>query len=777
MALPAIATVAKGLLGSAAKKKTASDMAQDAVSNYTNRNKESQKSVKKPTKTEETTTSSSYSYKKPKTPKIKIPKIKSPALKKSLTSLQKSLSGIVKGLGSLLKQKEKGKKEENNRRRKVDKSLKEKGMEKIGRVYSISKNIVNKIPFIDRIKKFFINVLLGSIVAFLMKNIDSIIETIEGVVEKIKEVFNLLNKYVFTPVYKMGEFIVKTIWPIIDGILKLPPVDAKIKEIEKFLGEFEGLIPGFESAKTELEKKKAELERKTPPTSGGSTPSPQPSTEPSSGSQQYDTSSGGLLAPGAVEQGEKAKEQVSQAGFGESEFALYRDVVAQIESGGEYDIQGGTDDMYSGRYQMGAAARENAARFLGETYEGDTEAARKKFREDPEMQERYFAAYTRANHETLMRFSPEYKELTKEGKLQVLGYAHNAGAGNAVKWLKSGMSDSFRDGFNTRSDKYSTSIRKAQEKRRTQSSPVDISTTGSVDTGLKTGPSQYIGGSSEFHIDAQFMKNQPMEQKVAMLDQMARGYAAQGRKMEFSNAAVSGEVYNPDLDYEDKVKLIERAFGAHSHSRYSDRNSIDFYVPSTEQTRYGSSAEGAPLLAPSIEGGSMSYGSGGGYGNFVEVKDKDGNVIFRMGHGDTRYGRSSGTFEFAKQKPAPTPPTNTASRPSPTQSEKPNPNLYELLTKPIGSVENAMNTDNLQYSSNDVEMDRPMSDSVARGVSKKASYEGQKVIAMFSLPTPQNNSTGIIASKPSMSMSSGSSPQSNSNTYYKTLTIRNQYST
>ena len=775
MALPAIATVAKGLLGSAAKKKTASDMAQDAVSNYTNRNKESQKSVKKPTKTEETTTSLSYSYKKPKTPKIKIPKIKSPSLKKSLTSLQKSLSGIVKGLGSLLKQKEKGDKEKKNRRRKIDKSLKEKGIEKIAGVYRISKNIAKKIPFIDRIKKFFVNVLLGSIVAFLMKNIDSIIETIEGVVEKIKEVFNLLNKYVFTPVYKMGEFIVKTIWPIIEGIMKLPPVDGAIKEIEKFMGEFEDLIPGFESAKTKLERKKAELEGKTPPSSDGSTPSPQPSTEPSSGSRQYDTSSGGLLAPGAVEQGEKAKEQVSQAGFGESEFALYRDVVAQIESGGEYDIQGGTDDMYSGRYQMGAAARENAARFLGETYEGDTEAARKKFREDPEMQERYFAAYTRANHETLMRLSPEYRELTKEGKLQVLGYAHNAGAGNAVDWLKSGRSESFRDGFNTRSDKYSTSIRKAQERRRRSVPPSEqprgvpgviplqskLPALPPTGTGSYAAAQQYGAprdGGNRRHAGQDF-------------DAGPNGtfYSRIGGEVIYSGNAGGGygnvvDVYNKELGYTERV--------AEGDSNLVRKGQIV--------------APGTPLQRGTRQTGVFHYeirkGRAGTSGSFAGTV----NPIEFLKNLD-RMVRQRQEQEQSKP-PSENPPgvqptssqpnvSRSASRPSPTQSEKPNPNLYELLTKPIGSVENAMNTDNLQYSSNDVEMDRPMSDSVARGVSKKASYEGQKVIAMFSLPTPQNNSTGVIASKPSMSMSSGSSPQSNSNTYYKTLTIRNQYST
>ena len=89
--------------------------------------------------------------------------------------------------------------------------------------------------------------------------------------------------------------------------------------------------------------------------------------------------------------------------------------------------------MYAGRYQMGAMAREDAARLLGETYQGDSEAARKTFREDKQMQERYFAAYTRANHQYLMNRSPEYKELSKEEKLQVLGYAHNLGWRSAAE--------------------------------------------------------------------------------------------------------------------------------------------------------------------------------------------------------------------------------------------------------------------------------------------------------------------------------------------------------
>ena len=155
-----------------------------------------------------------------------------------------------------------------------------------------------------------------------------------------------------------------------------------------------------------------------------------------------------------------AQGQVEAAGFDQSDFATFRDVIASKESGGKYDIQGGSGNYYSGRYQLGPDARADAAKFLGEQYQGDSESARQAFRNDPEMQERYFAAYTRAN-DSYMRGIPEYDALDKRGKLEVLAYAHNAGAGNAIKWLQSGRGQSFSDGFGTKSDTYAKEVRAA----------------------------------------------------------------------------------------------------------------------------------------------------------------------------------------------------------------------------------------------------------------------------------------------------------------------------
>ena len=78
---------------------------------------------------------------------------------------------------------------------------------------------------------------------------------------------------------------------------------------------------------------------------------------------------------------------------------------------------------------------------VGRTYQGDDEVARRTFR-DPQMGEILRA--TPVNHEYLMKVVPSIS-LSKEGKLQVLGYTRWL---VVTEWLKSGMSNSFKDGWN-----------------------------------------------------------------------------------------------------------------------------------------------------------------------------------------------------------------------------------------------------------------------------------------------------------------------------------------
>ena len=172
---------------------------------------------------------------------------------------------------------------------------------------------------------------------------------------------------------------------------------------------------------------------------------------------------------------------------------------------------------------------------------------------------------------------------------------------------------------------------------------------GAVDSGLVTGPKGQIGAGDEYHIDTKFSKDLPIKQRVAMVDQMARGYAAKGRKMEFSNPNVAGEVWNPNASMEDKIELYNRVTAAHSHSVHSQYDSLDYYNPAIDETRFDSSVEGAEILMPTVEGGSLEYGTGGGYGAHAVITDESGKVVAKTGHGDAR-SALSGTVQFDDMK-------------------------------------------------------------------------------------------------------------------------------
>jgi murein DD-endopeptidase MepM/ murein hydrolase activator NlpD len=180
----------------------------------------------------------------------------------------------------------------------------------------------------------------------------------------------------------------------------------------------------------------------------------------STGSSTTPQTSAFGLAPGA----QPANTNIpAQMGFSSGEWDVYRNTLAKIESGGDYSAKGGSGGHYDGRYQLGADAKTDAATYLGEKNPGHTPEAREEFRNNPQMQERYFAAYTLANHKYLMRVQ-KYAEANDQRKLQILGYAHNQGMGNAEKWLKTG--EVGKDGFGTKGTAYTDAIAqnfKAQE--------------------------------------------------------------------------------------------------------------------------------------------------------------------------------------------------------------------------------------------------------------------------------------------------------------------------
>jgi tape measure domain-containing protein len=156
---------------------------------------------------------------------------------------------------------------------------------------------------------------------------------------------------------------------------------------------------------------------------------------------------------------------------------------------------------------------------------------------------------------------------------------------------------------------------------------------GAFDTGMRTGPSSAIGGSADYHQDMMFGSAVSMKERVQLMDQLAKGYEAMGRTIEFSNSGVANERYRSSMSYESKSSLISRAQAAHANRPGgSGRPAMDFYAPLTSQNRFGSSVEGQAMLAPNVPGASYSYGGGGGGGRTMTAS-RNGSMVYEQLHG------------------------------------------------------------------------------------------------------------------------------------------------
>ncbi|GFE96582.1 hypothetical protein [Gluconobacter sp. Gdi] len=159
------------------------------------------------------------------------------------------------------------------------------------------------------------------------------------------------------------------------------------------------------------------------------------------------------LYGGALNKGESAAVDRLRArgAFGNNPFGKYSAAVAGIESGGRYDIMGGAGGKYAGKYQMSRDAINDAAKRLHEDAPSTDQ-----FLKDPGMQERYFRAYTDMNRAYLSSHDATFSKLSENKQLAILGYAHNQGAGGALKWLHGGAVG--HDAFGTAGTRYSDAI-------------------------------------------------------------------------------------------------------------------------------------------------------------------------------------------------------------------------------------------------------------------------------------------------------------------------------
>jgi peptidoglycan hydrolase-like protein with peptidoglycan-binding domain len=138
--------------------------------------------------------------------------------------------------------------------------------------------------------------------------------------------------------------------------------------------------------------------------------------------------------------------------FTDQSFTIFSDAIADKESSNRYNITGGANDHYLGRYQMGKDALADVGR-------GYNAKLNKEFLNNPELQDKLFKKYTLMNHKHLTKNSKRYREMSQQEKLGVLGYAHNQGATAAEEWLYTGVSGA--DAFGTKGDEYTSLVGKA----------------------------------------------------------------------------------------------------------------------------------------------------------------------------------------------------------------------------------------------------------------------------------------------------------------------------
>lgn len=154
---------------------------------------------------------------------------------------------------------------------------------------------------------------------------------------------------------------------------------------------------------------------------------------------------------------------LSEIGISQEQLNAIREAKASIESsGGKYDLRGGSNKRFSGAYQLGGNEIKMAAKVLGEqapvvaVRKRKTPIASDEFLNNPQMQERYHEAFLVAQHRSLMK-NKAYAAMSPEKRSETLGFAHNAGAGGASKYLKTGHSKA--DAFGTQPQKFASHVR------------------------------------------------------------------------------------------------------------------------------------------------------------------------------------------------------------------------------------------------------------------------------------------------------------------------------
>lgn len=271
------------------------------------------------------------------------------------------------------------------------------------------------------IGRYFKNIIIGSIILAIFKNLQEIVSFFKGIYDIIKSFIIKLADFI-TPLWNALKWIVGGGTNIIGNIFKYFNIGSQESEDEKYskkinneMNKIDGFLKGIYNFFN----------------------------------VEYDGLDSSDAPPGLTVKDDS--QLLEELGFSQQEWNAYKQGIANIELA-NYDQMGGAGDQFAGRYQMGDAAIIDAAKVLG-----IKKPTRNEFLSNPELQERMYLGYTVSNYRSLKSLSPEFRGMSKEEKIDVLSMSQ-LGVGNILKYGKK-----FKDQFGTPSGNFSRSVRRELE--------------------------------------------------------------------------------------------------------------------------------------------------------------------------------------------------------------------------------------------------------------------------------------------------------------------------
>ena len=343
--------------------------------------------------------------------------------------------------------------------------------------------------FLEMFKRFVFNVALGSLVTFLVEQYETIKRIVGEVLDAIEPVWNALKDWVLVPVWSFLKWTAKEGAKMVKEIAAFPPIKAGLDTLKEKLKEFEGLFPELERQVKYLSS--GNIDDVPPMQQGGTRSAPAP---------------GGRLGPGdapdATYDRSLAKLLKSYEGL---ETKAYKDAkgIPTIGMGATYYPKG---FRLQGAVKMGDVITEEEALQIKEAH-------------IREHRGRLTGQIGVDNYNKL----PNNVKAALESIVFNYGSLDNKTKALVMEGIKTGNYNKLADDIENRLGRHDKGLnqwRRTDEAnlirggqsnragvkfRRTtidDTPPMQQGQAGQAyGTGLKTGASRFIGGSSEYHID------------------------------------------------------------------------------------------------------------------------------------------------------------------------------------------------------------------------------------------------------------------------------------